>query len=124
MVAYQTKYFQVFSVMNFLNLEQLPFVGMSYEFVGEKQGAPFSAYIVNAKPGQGPPLHTHPYVEVAFTLESCATITVGDETLEVKAGGIAVIPANTPHRFVNSGDATLRQIDIHASPRFIQTNLA
>ena len=116
--------FQVFSVMSFLNLEQLPFVGMSYEFVGEKQGAPFSAYIVNAKPGQGPPLHTHPYVEVAFTLEGYATITVGDETLEVKAGGIVVIPANTRHRFVNTGDTMLRQIDIHASPRFIQTNLA
>jgi mannose-6-phosphate isomerase-like protein (cupin superfamily) len=42
----------------------------------------------------------------------------------VKAGGIVVIPANTPHRFVNTGDTTLRQIDIHASPRFIQTNLA
>ena len=118
------KAFQVFSVMSFLNLEQLPFVGMSYEFVGEKQGAPFSAYIVNAKPGQGPPLHTHPYVEVAFTLEGYATITVGDETLEVKAGGIVVIPANTRHRFVNTGDTMLRQIDIHASPRFIQTNLA
>ena len=109
--------------MSFLNLEQLPFVGMSYEFVGEKQGAPFSAYIVKAKPGQGPPLHTHPYVEVAFTLEGCATITVGDETREVKSGGIVVIPVNTPHRFVNSGETVLRQIDVHASPRFIQTNL-
>lgn len=110
--------------MSFISLEQLPFVGMSHEFVGETQGAPFSAYIVNAPPGKGPPLHTHPYVEVAFTLEGCATITVGDEEREVKAGGIVVIPAETPHRFVNSGDTTLRQIDIHASPRFIQTNLA
>jgi quercetin dioxygenase-like cupin family protein len=109
--------------MSFMNLQQLPFVRMSYEFVGEIQGAPFSAYIVNAKPGQGPPLHTHPYVEVAFTLEGCASITVGDETHEVSAGGIVVIPANTPHRFINSGDTILRQIDVHASPRFIQTNL-
>jgi mannose-6-phosphate isomerase-like protein (cupin superfamily) len=109
--------------MSFLNLEQLPFVGMSYEFVGEKQGAPFSAYIVNAKPGQGPPLHTHPYVEVAFTIEGRASITVGDETREVNAGGIVVIPPNTPHRFVNSGETILRQIDVHASPKFIQTNL-
>ena len=113
----------VTSVMSFLNLEQLPFVGMSYEFVGEKQGVPFSAYIVKAEPRQGPPLHTHPYVEVAFTLEGCATITVGDKKREVKAGGIVVIPANTPHRFVNSGDTLLRQIDIHGSPKFIQTNL-
>jgi quercetin dioxygenase-like cupin family protein len=109
--------------MSFINPEQLPFVGMSHEFHGEKEGAPFSAYIVNAKPGQGPPLHTHPYVEVAFTIEGRATITVGDETREVKAGGIAVIPAGTPHRFVNSGDTVLRQIDVHASPTFIQTNL-
>jgi quercetin dioxygenase-like cupin family protein len=109
--------------MSFIDLEQLPFVGMSHEFHGEKEGAPFSAYIVSAKPGQGPPLHTHPYVEVAFTIEGCATITVGDETREVKAGGIAVIPAGTPHRFVNSGDTVLRQIDVHASPTFIQTNL-
>ena len=110
--------------MSFINLEQLPFVGMSYEFQGDKQGAPFCAYIVNAKPGQGPPLHTHPYVEVAFILEGRATITVGEETREVNPGGIVVIPANTPHRFVNSGDTLLRQIDIHASPKFIQTNLS
>jgi quercetin dioxygenase-like cupin family protein len=109
--------------MSFLHLEQLPFVGMSHEFVGANQGAPFSAYIVTAKPGQGPPLHTHPYVEVAFTLEGTATITVGEEAREVKASGIVVIPANTPHRFVNTGDTTLRQIDIHASPKFVQTNL-
>ena len=109
--------------MNFLNLEQLPFVGMSYQFHGEKQGAPFSAYFVNAKPGQGPPLHIHPYVEVEFTLEGTGTMTVGDETREVSVGSIVVIPANTPHRFVNSGNGVLRQIGIHASPKFVQTNL-
>jgi quercetin dioxygenase-like cupin family protein len=79
--------------MSFISLEQLSFIGMSHEFVGETQGAPFSAYIVEAKPGQGPLLHKHPYVEVAFTLEGCATITVGDEERVVKAGGIVVIPA-------------------------------
>ena len=109
--------------MSFLNVDELPFAGMSHEFVGKKQGAPFSAYLVSAKPGQGPPLHTHPYVEVAFVIEGLAKITIGDEEREVRSGGIAVIPANTPHRFVNSGDTILRQVDIHASPDFIQTNL-
>ena len=109
--------------MSFFNLQQLPFQGMSFEFVGEKEGAPISAYIVNAKPGQGPPLHTHPYVEVIFMLEGWAKLTIGEETREVNAGAIAVVPANTPHRFVNSGETVLRQIDIHASPKFIQTNL-
>jgi quercetin dioxygenase-like cupin family protein len=109
--------------MSFTNLEQLPFVGMSYEFHGDTEGAPISAYIVNAQPGQGPPLHTHPYVEVIFMLEGHATVTIGDETREVNAGAIAVVPTNTPHRFLNSGDRLLRQIDVHVSPKFIQTNL-
>jgi mannose-6-phosphate isomerase-like protein (cupin superfamily) len=81
--------------------------------------------LTSSRPNRGKVrlLHTHPYVEVAFTLEGCATITVGDEEREVKAGGIVVIPANTPHRFVNTGATLLRQIDIHASQKFIQTNL-
>ena len=107
----------------FTNLDQLPFEGMSYEFHGERNSAPISAYIVNAQPGKGPPLHMHPYVEVIFMLEGRATVTIADETREAKAGDIAVVPANTPHRFINSGTITLKQIDIHASPRFIQTNL-
>jgi hypothetical protein len=42
----------------------------------------------------------------------------------VNAGGIvAVILADRSHLFVNSGNTTLHQIDIHASPN-IQTNLA
>jgi len=109
--------------MSFTNIEHLPFVGMSREFHGEREGAPMSAYIVNAKPGQGPPLHTHPYVEVIFMLEGNAKVTIGDETREAKAGDIAIVPANTPHRFVNSGQTVLRQIDVHASPKFIQANL-
>lgn len=109
--------------MSFLDLKQLPFAGMSHEFIGATHDAPISAYIVEAKPGQGPPLHTHPYVEVAFVIEGFATITVGEETRQAGAGAVVVIPAETPHRFVNSGETILRQIDIHASPRFIQTNL-
>ncbi len=90
----------------------------------KNKARPFSAFIVTARPGQGPPLHTHPYVEVAFTIEGTATITVGEETQVVSAGGVVVIPANTPHRFVNTGKTSLRQIDVHASANFIQTDLA
>ena len=42
---------------------------------------------------------------------------------DVKTGDIVVIPAGCPHRFINSGDTLLRQIDIHASPKFVQANL-
>lgn len=109
--------------MSFLNVAELPFAGMSHEFHGEKHGAPISAYIVNAAPGKGPPLHTHPYVETIFMIDGSATVTIGSESREAIAGDIALIPANTPHKFVNSGSTMLRQLDVHASPRFIQTDL-
>ena len=109
--------------MNFLRLDQLQFEGMSHEFVGDDHQAPISIYFVDAPPGRGPVLHTHPYIETVIVQEGSGRLTVGDEERDVKPGDIVVIPENTPHRFVNSGTTSLRQIDIHASPRFIQTYL-
>ena len=74
---------------------------------------------VNMPPGDGPRLHRHPYEEVFIILEGRATFTVGEATEEATAGQVLVAPPNTPHKFVNSGDGPLRQIDIHASKRFI-----
>jgi hypothetical protein len=106
--------FQVFSGMSFLTLEQLPFVGMSYEFVGEKQGAPFSAYIVAAEPGQGPPLHTHPYVEVAFTLEGCASITAASSSFPRTHRIDSLIPAT--RRCAKSTSTRARDLSKRISP--------
>jgi mannose-6-phosphate isomerase-like protein (cupin superfamily) len=39
-------------------------------------------------------------------------VTVGDDTIEVRAGQIVVAPAGVPHMFVNSGIGPLRQVDI------------
>jgi mannose-6-phosphate isomerase-like protein (cupin superfamily) len=107
----------------FAKIEHLPFGGMSHEFVGENYGAPVSMYFVDAPPGRGPVLHSHPYVETIVILEGSGRVTIGDQEHDVNAGDIAVIPAKTPHRFINSGSTPLRQIDIHASPRFVQTDL-
>jgi mannose-6-phosphate isomerase-like protein (cupin superfamily) len=51
--------------------------------------------------------------------EGSATYTIGATTLEATAGQIAIVPAGTLHKFVNSGPGRLRQADIHHSPRFI-----
>jgi mannose-6-phosphate isomerase-like protein (cupin superfamily) len=91
-------------------------------FAAKKKVRPFPLTSSKRSP-ERPPLYTHPYVEVAFMIEDTATITVGNEERAAKAGSIVVIPPDTPHRFVNSGNTTLRQIGIHASPRFIHTNL-
>ena len=109
--------------MNHLRLDQLPFEGMSHEFVGQDHGAPISIYFVNAPPGRGPVLHKHPYVETVIVQEGSGRITLGDQQRDVTAGDIVVIPSNIPHRFINIGATPLRQVDIHASPKFIQTDL-
>jgi mannose-6-phosphate isomerase-like protein (cupin superfamily) len=105
--------------MNVINCAELPFAGMSHEFVGEAHGASISFFAVNAPPGRGPELHRHNYDEVIFVQEGRGTCIAGDAQREVIAGDIIVIPAGTPHRFYNSGKSPLRQIDIHASPKFV-----
>jgi mannose-6-phosphate isomerase-like protein (cupin superfamily) len=110
--------------MSIINREELPFVGMSHEFVGEKHGVNISFFLVNAPPGRGPRLHRHNYDEVIVVQEGRAAVTAGNEQHEVKAGDIVVIPAGTPHKFVNSGDTPLRQIDIHASSDFVNVWIA
>ena len=35
------------------------------------------------------------------------------------AGLILIVPANTAHKFINTGPTPLKQVDIHLSPRFI-----
>jgi mannose-6-phosphate isomerase-like protein (cupin superfamily) len=114
----------MFSRMSVINREQLPFVGMSHEFVGEKHGINISFLFVNAPPGGRVELHRHSYDEVIIVHEGRATCVAGDKRHEVKAGDVIVIPAGTPHSFINSGNAPLRQTDIHASPKFVTEWLA
>jgi mannose-6-phosphate isomerase-like protein (cupin superfamily) len=44
---------------------------------------------------------------------------MGDHTIEVDGGHIVIGPAGVPHRFINSGEDTLRQITIHPSKEVI-----
>jgi mannose-6-phosphate isomerase-like protein (cupin superfamily) len=105
--------------------EELPWSVIAQEFVGEDHGGvAISFLLVDAPPGRGPSLHRHPYDEIFIVQEGEATAVVGDEERQVRAGDILVIPAHTPHAFQNSGEAHLRQIDIHASPRFVTEWLA
>lgn len=98
-------------VMHVVSREQLPFEGMSHEYAGDDHGGVgISFFLVNAAPGQGPRLHKHPYEEIIIVQEGQARCVIGDEEREVRAGDIAVIPAGTPHRFVNTGDGPLARL--------------
>jgi len=101
-------------------IADLPYVGTAHELEGYLHGdAHASVILFNGPPGSGPRLHRHPYAEILLVQEGEATFTVGEAAFEMTAGQIAVAPANVPHKFINSGDGPLRQIDIHANDRFV-----
>ncbi len=96
----------------------------TYRFQGGEHGdIPVSFFWMLTLPGRGPVLHLHPYKEVFVMQQGQATFTIGDETLEVHGGQIVVAPANTPHKFRNSGEEPLLMISLHPNKHVIQQNL-
>lgn len=85
----------------------------------EADGVNVSLIFIDNRPGEGPSLHRHPYHEIFIVLEGRSTFTAGSATLEAGAGQIVVVRPGVPHKFVNSGAGRLRQIDIHASSKFV-----
>jgi mannose-6-phosphate isomerase-like protein (cupin superfamily) len=103
-----------------IDQDRLPFSVIAREFVGDDHGGVgISILFVDAPPGRGPGMHRHAYEEIFIVQEGRGTFTAGDEEREVGAGEVVVVPRDTPHRFVNSGDGPLRQIDIHLNSRFV-----
>ena len=89
------------------------------EVQGHNHNAAISVIVVDAPPGSGPKLHRHPYEEVFVIQEGNVAFTAGDETVEATGGQVLVVPAGVAHKFTNSGTGRLRQVDIHASERFV-----
>jgi mannose-6-phosphate isomerase-like protein (cupin superfamily) len=97
----------------------LPLSGFAHELVGADHGGiGICVIFVDARPGEGPSLHRHPYEEIFITLEGEATVTSNEQEFQIGPGDIVIVPPHTPHAFTNSGSVPLRQIDIHVSPTF------
>jgi quercetin dioxygenase-like cupin family protein len=95
---------------------------MSHEFAGAEHGSVnVSFFVVTGKPGDGTRLHKHGYDEVVYVIEGRSKWTVSGQEREVCAGDILIVHAGEPHKFINSGDSVLRQLDIHLSPAFETT---
>ena len=98
----------------------LPGGETSRQFEGYLHGdTNISFFINNTPPGKGPSLHQHPYEEVFIVQKGHLTFIVGDSTIDATSGQIVVVPAETPHKFVNAGSEFARHVDIHVSPRMI-----
>lgn len=103
-----------------MNRDALPYDGSTYEFEGSHyQDTEVSFIWVDMPAGGAVRLHKHPYKEIFIIQEGAATYIVGPATLEAHAGQIIIVPADTPHKFTNTGGQQLRQVDIHVSRQFI-----
>jgi mannose-6-phosphate isomerase-like protein (cupin superfamily) len=98
-----------------LNRDELPRFENTFEFEGAQHQADVSFIWVDMPPGDAIRLHQHAYQEIFIVQEGQATFVIGPETLTLQAGQIVVVPADMPHKFWNSGQGRLRQIDIHLS---------
>ncbi len=89
------------------------------EFEGQEQGSGVSLIFTHhVRRGEGPKLHRHPYAETFIVRHGTVRFTVGEETVDVPAGHIVVVPPHLPHKFSGVSDM-IEMIDIHPSPRFI-----
>jgi quercetin dioxygenase-like cupin family protein len=96
--------------------DALPHSATAYRFEGREYGdVEVSFFLVDAPPGGGPDLHTHPYAEIFVIQEGEVIFTIGDEMIEAHAGQIVIVPPHTPHKYRNAGTEQARHIDIHTA---------
>jgi quercetin dioxygenase-like cupin family protein len=65
--------------------------------IGPDEGPHFALRRFIMEPGGGMPPHTNTVEHEQYVLRGRATIGVGAETHEVRAGSVVYIPAGTPH---------------------------
>jgi quercetin dioxygenase-like cupin family protein len=101
-----------------VKVDNLPYSNVAHELVGADHGASVTLVLVEAPPGAGPRMHSHPYEEILFVQEGEATFRLGLAERIVRAGEILIVAPGQAHAFTNTGTGPLRQLDIHVSPRF------
>ena len=91
--------------------------------LGDAEGRfPVRTGIQTSQPGYQAPLHSHPYIEILHVLEGRAEAWLdGQESDPVRLGpgDTIAIPPETLHAFRVVGDAPMRLLGTHVSPRRI-----
>jgi len=85
--------------------------------INASQGATnFAMRVFELEPGKGSPFHKHGNEHEAFVLAGSGEIETGEGTAKIKQGSALFIPAQENHRFRNTGEDTLRFIDVIKFP--------
>jgi mannose-6-phosphate isomerase-like protein (cupin superfamily) len=113
-------HFSIFFMSNVIQFSELQKSTIGWEFEGYKfEDTGITFIIVDAAPGEGPRLHSHPYTEIFIVQEGKGLFTIGSKTLEIIGSQILIVPPGVPHKFINTGTGRLRQLDIHLTRKFI-----
>lgn len=70
-------------------------------------------YTEEMAPGDGPPLHRHPWMTWEVVVEGRIRAMVGDDTFELGSGDLLFTPPDVPHTFMAIGDATTRIVGMN-----------
>jgi quercetin dioxygenase-like cupin family protein len=67
-------------------------------------GSSISVLQNTVSPGNGPPLHAHPFEEFFYILEGTFLFEIGGVPLQAAPGDFVHVPGNAPHVFQNTSD--------------------
>lgn len=78
-----------------------------------------SLVYIRTPPGGGSPrgLHTHDHDQIFFIVDGTMTVQLGDERVDVGAGGVVVFPAGEEHGNWNQGTVPTVHLAINIEPR-------
>ncbi|MGA2504572.1 MAG: cupin domain-containing protein [Anaerolineales bacterium] len=72
--------------------------------ISSHEGPNFAMRRFVMQPGGGMPEHTNTVEHEQYVLQGRASIGIGTETLEVRAGDVVFIPEGVPHWYQNIGE--------------------
>src|SRR5687768_6063004 len=70
-------------------------------------------YTETLAPGDGPPLHRHPWMTWEVVVAGRLRARVGDETFELGPGDLLFSPPDVPHTFMAIGESEARTVGIN-----------
>ena len=74
--------------------------------ISSLEGPNFALRKFSMQKGGGMPRHTNTVEHEQYVLGGQATITIGDQTYQVKTGDVVFIPEGAIHSYQNTGDET------------------
>ena len=72
--------------------------------ISSQEGPNFALRKFSMQKGGGMPRHTNTVEHEQYVLRGAATITIGEESYQVKTGDVVFIPEGAVHSYENTGD--------------------